>query len=125
MNVESLNKCTDCGLCRQVCPVFRVLKDETVSPRAKNNIAKHFDKNKDKIDKEFFYQYCNWCEACVEICPVGVGFDAIKVREEIVSIGYVSKENKDMVENIKQYGTPFGKVDNIDKSNPPDKLYCC
>ena len=29
-------QCTHCWLCRNVCPAYKVLKDEIVSPRAKN-----------------------------------------------------------------------------------------
>lgn len=117
--------CTNCGLCKEICPVYKALKDEMVSPRSKNNIAKQFENWQKDIDKDFFYKYCNWCGACIAICPVNVWFDEIKVRKMIVEKWFVLEENKQMVENIKKYRNPFGKIENIDTSKPPDKLYCC
>ncbi len=117
--------CTNCWLCKEICPAYKVIKDETVSPRSKNNIASKFDNNYKEIDQSFFYKYCNGCEACLAICPINVWFDVIKVRQKIVDKWFVSEENKQMIENIKKYRNPFGKIENIDSSKPPDKLYCC
>lgn len=116
-------KCTNCGLCRSVCPAYKALKDELVSPRSKNNLSEYFVNNKEKINGKFFYDYCNGCGACVEVCPIKVGFDPIKIRENVVKSGFISKENEEMVNNIKKYKNPFGEIK--DDSKIPDKLYCC
>lgn len=100
-------KCTHCGLCRQVCPAYQVLQDEIASPRAKNISIDAFINNKVKIDGKYFFQYCNGCEACVAVCPVKAGFDVIKAREFVVQNGFISPENKEMIENIKKYRNPF------------------
>jgi len=31
--IEALEKCTRCGLCKELCPVFRALREEQTSPR--------------------------------------------------------------------------------------------
>lgn len=116
-------KCTHCGLCRTVCPAYKVLKDEIASPRAKNVSIYAFVENKIKIDGKYFFEYCNGCEACVSVCPVKSGFDVIKAREFIVKNWFISPENQQMIDNIKQYRNPFWELKKW--SSMPDKLYCC
>ncbi len=117
------NKCTNCGLCRNVCPAVKALRDESVSPRAKNNLSQKFFAGEEKVDGKYFYEYCNGCGACVEVCPIKLGFNPIKIREKVVESGFVSEENKKMVENIKKYRNPFG--DDKEAQKDSDKLYCC
>jgi len=115
-------KCSNCWLCRSVCPAYKAMQDEIVSPRHKNNMIDKF--SEEKFDKSFFYKYCNWCEACLAVCPLKVWFDVIKAREEVVNSWFELKENLEMLENIKKYKNPFWKIDNS-KWWAPDKLYCC
>ena len=117
-------KCTNCGLCRNVCPAFSVLKDEFVSPRSKNNLIDKFIKGEIKVDGKYFYDFCNGCLACKTVCPIGVGFDVIEARSKLVENGFISDENKTMVENIKNFRTPFGDREDIKESSEA-KLYCC
>ena len=115
--------CSHCWLCRNVCPAYKILKDEIASPRAKNISIDAFVDNKVKIDWKYFFEYCNGCEACVAVCPIKCWFDAIKAREEVVKSWFISKENNEMLENIEKYRNPFWKVEEWNKT--PDKLYCC
>ena len=115
-------KCTHCWLCRNVCPAYKVLKDEITSPRAKNVSIDAFVDNKIQIDWKYFYEYCNWCEACLAVCPVKSWFNAIKAREFIVKNGFKSKANQEMWENIQKWRNPFWEVK---QWTTPDKLYCC
>ena len=45
-----------------------------------------------------------------------------KSREKMVDLGLETEGNKKMIENIKQYGNPFGKTE---KGKVPKDLYCC
>ena len=107
--------CISCGMCKAICPVFKVLKEEAVSPRGKAIIIS--DKVMDKIVFE-----CSLCKGCEQKCPLGIKVcDAVrKVREAMVLKGKGLKSNEEMIENIRKFGNPFGKGEVVD-----GKLYCC
>jgi len=112
---EIFEGCVRCGMCKALCPVFGVLKEEGVSARGKGIIL-----SEKVMDKVLFE--CTLCRACEERCPLGVKVcDAVrKGREAMVLRGKGLKGNEEMVENVRKFGNPFGKGE-IDKG----KLYCC
>ena len=68
MNVESrnaledikeiLNPCIKCGMCKSLCPVFKTLKQEEISPRG------HSIMLNEKMITELVFK-CNLCKACL------------------------------------------------------------
>lgn len=96
-----LDNCNLCGACKEVCPVYKIVKKETVSPRGKSILIK-----KDIIDKTFYI--CTLCGACKEICPNKVDLPShIKKRRTLlVESGVESKRNREMAENIRNKGHP-------------------
>lgn len=113
---EILEKCVKCGMCKSLCPVFKILREEQYGPRGKAILI-----SEKVLDKVIFE--CNLCKACEKTCPLNIKVcDAIlKAREAMVLKGKGLKSNSDMVENIRKTGNPFGK--DIEKNK--DKLYCC
>jgi len=113
---EILSPCISCGMCKSICPVFKVLRSEPATPRGKVTLLS--DKVLDKVLFE-----CNLCKGCERKCPLGIKVcDAIrKGREAMVLKGKGLKSNKEMIENVRKYGNPFGKGDAKDL----EKLYCC
>ena len=111
---EIINECIKCGMCKSLCPVFKIVREEVISPRGKVLILE-----KEIYDK-IMYE-CSLCKACEETCPVDIKLcEAFKkARKVLVEIGKETASNKEMMKNIKEAGNPFGK--NIDKK----KLYCC
>lgn len=107
--------CTQCGMCKSICPVFKTLKEEQVSPRGKGILLS--EKIMDKVLFE-----CTLCKACEQKCPLNIKVcDAIrKGREAMALKGKGLKSNEEMIKNVRKTGNPFGKGD-IDK----EKLYCC
>ncbi|MFH1237990.1 MAG: (Fe-S)-binding protein [archaeon] len=101
---EILEPCIKCGRCKSICPVFRVLREEHVSPRGKTIIL-----SENILDNVIFE--CCLCKGCEKECPLGVKVcDAIlKARNVMVLMGKGLKSNEEMIKNIWKYGTPFGK----------------
>lgn len=99
---EILSPCIRCGKCKGLCPVFRVLREERVSPRGKSIILSN--KILDKIVFE-----CNLCKGCEQECPLDVKVcDAIlKAREVMVLRGNGLKSDEELVKNVWNSGNFF------------------
>ena len=90
---EEIYKCTKCGLCQSVCPVFEATGRETVISRGKftllNGLIKgdvHFSKNLSK-----YFDLCLDCQACDSFCPSGISAKDIilAVRHECFKLNHV------------------------------------
>jgi len=113
---EILSPCIKCGMCKSLCPVFKTLKKEEISPRG------HAIMLNENILNELVFQ-CNLCKACENKCPLNLKIcDAMKrAREALVLDGKSLKNNEEMIEAIRKTGSPFQHTGKVD----PDKLYCC
>jgi len=113
---STLSPCIKCGMCKSLCPVFKSVLEEDVSPRGHSILL-----NEGKLNELVFK--CTMCKACEEKCPLNLKIcDAIeKAREVLVLRDKGLKTNKKMVEQIRKTGSPFDSNANKD----PDKLYCC
>jgi Fe-S oxidoreductase len=76
---------------------------------------------KNNFSDTSFYN-CTLCKACKVECPADVDLELNKVRENLVKKGVETEANKKMIENIRKYGNPFGK---LEKGKIPKDLYCC
>ena len=112
---KHVKKCSECGMCKTVCPIYKVCLNEYKSPRGKAILMKA------KIADDVFFD-CTLCKACEEACPLNIDFNHIEARKQVIKAGKGPTVNKEMLENLKKYGTPFGKVE---KGKKPKKLYCC
>ena len=112
---EILEKCIKCGMCKSLCPVFRSIKEEEISPRGHSIILTN------KIVSESLFK-CNLCKICEKKCPLNLKIcDAIIKARESISLNEKNiKSNKEMIENVRKTGNPFGG-----KKPEGDKLYCC
>ncbi|MFH1825084.1 MAG: (Fe-S)-binding protein [Candidatus Firestonebacteria bacterium] len=74
-NTENIyNRCLKCGFCVNVCPVYKEIKEEIVSPRAKLRLVKAFKEGsiiKDKYLRKISAN-CLMCETCFKNCPSGL-----------------------------------------------------
>jgi len=116
--VEDIKVCVLCGMCRSRCPVFRTLLTESVSPRG---LAIFIEK---KLKDTVFWEKCSQCRACDSVCPMSAHLSK-KIREHrqwLIGQGIETDSNKVMMDNVRKYGNPFGK---IDETKPVKELYCC
>lgn len=128
---KEIEKCIKCGLCKEICPIFKELLIETYSPRgkiltirSKNSEGKEERKEEKKEErKEEISFYCTTCNGCKEKCPLGIDVSNIMIyfRERENERGRERKANKRMIEKIRKYGNPFGQM----TKKIPKELYCC
>jgi glycolate dehydrogenase iron-sulfur subunit len=74
MTANLLQNCGKCGLCLSVCPVYTLLKEESVSPRAKLQLIKAYD-NDTLVSSPLLKQIvtkCLMCGSCAANCPSGI-----------------------------------------------------
>jgi Fe-S oxidoreductase len=107
--------CIECGLCREVCPVFTVLRQEHISPRGLAILADQ------DIASTVFYQ-CTLCRACRIACPVEHDPAGESIRAGLIVQSVETEANKTMIANIRQYGNPFGL---LKEGEIPKTLTCC
>lgn len=68
---EEIYKCSKCGLCKSVCPVFLATKNEAFSPRGRYILLNDFILNNKKLSKSFVknLDVCLNCNLCKDFCP--------------------------------------------------------
>ena len=112
---EIIEKCINCGMCKSLCPVFGIIREEAISPRGKISVLK-----KDIYDKIMYK--CSFCKACEEKCPLNLKLcEAFKkARLVLVASQKETDANKKMIANIRQDGNPFGK-----EKGKAKELFCC
>jgi len=99
-----MSKCIECGLCREVCPIFKILRRESVSPRGYVIMQK-----KEVYDKIFYL--CTLCGNCEKVCPYDAKLGFLEFREKCVDEGVTTNSNTKVIENLKKTGNPYGFED--------------
>jgi len=79
MNPEDFLSCMRCGLCLAVCPTYRELGIEPVSPRGRVALIKAVAEGRLSVAKNLAQYICGCldCLACVSVCPPGVRIDEL------------------------------------------------
>jgi Fe-S oxidoreductase len=101
---EIVEQCFKCGLCRELCSVLRVMREEQYSPTGKAII----------LEKGYFEKIvyeCTLCKACEEKCPLHLKLCSsfIKARGVLVDSKREIPENKEMIKNLEKSGNIYGK----------------
>lgn len=100
--IEICEKCIKCGLCKELCPVFKVLREEQSSPRA------HAILLSNGIIEEIIRE-CTLCRACEEKCPLNLKLcDAVRKARQILNLkGDEKPEIKKMIKNLEEGKNPY------------------
>ncbi|MCX8158879.1 MAG: LUD domain-containing protein [Candidatus Pacearchaeota archaeon] len=123
---KELLYCINCGACLNFCPVYHQIFSRYGAkyfPGAKGVISSFFkESEKDAFNNGAFF--CTTCQQCKENCPMKINLsDLIRdLRKELVKQQIEPSSITEMIDNVKKFGNPFGKIDTNKK---PDKLYCC
>jgi glycolate oxidase iron-sulfur subunit len=100
--IELLEKCIKCGLCKELCPVFKVIREEQNSPRG------HAIMLTNKIYEKIVFD-CSLCKACEIKCPMKLEIcKAIKKARFVLN--QKGKENevcKSMLDKIEKGMNPY------------------
>lgn len=77
--IYQINRCSKCGSCREVCPVFRQLGSEPWVARARVQLAGAVRAGQLNLSRRLkqIMDTCLLCRACVERCPNGVRVDKL------------------------------------------------
>jgi len=94
---EIIEPCIKCGLCKSFCPVFKVVREETISPRG---FVLQFQ---DDIYTKAIYD-CNLCKACEEKCPINIKLCTAfrKARKILVEQGKETTKGKEILRKINE-----------------------
>lgn len=82
LKADEVYHCGKCGLCLTTCPVYRTVKDETASPRAKVHLIRYFAEHGRTPTQRMADNLlrCLMCGTCTANCPAGVGHDTLFMR---------------------------------------------
>ncbi len=83
---EEVYKCSKCGLCQSVCPIYLATKNEMFLSRGRYIVLNNFFNNGKKITKSFIknLDICLNCNACKNFCPSNI--DAADLFTKLKSI---------------------------------------
>jgi Fe-S oxidoreductase len=110
---DQVLRCSSCGFCRAVCPIFGITKRPAFNARGKMLVLKEvMDGSIDLSDElvETLFQ-CTTCASCAKNCPSGVNVpDIIKrVRKDLVNIGSCHPAFTGMNEVLKTSTNIYGE----------------
>ena len=104
---EQILKCSKCGFCQAVCPVFGSTLRPSLNARGKMLILKEVMDGKIELDDaliDTLFQ-CTTCASCFENCPSDVNVPEIikQVRKDMVDIGSCHPAFKGMNEVLQKH----------------------
>ena len=108
-----LQNCGKCGLCLNVCPVYKILKEEQVSPRAKLQLIKAYDNSildASPLLKEIVSK-CLMCGSCAANCPSGINHYSkfMEMRKKMAKTQGEAPAIKSMIYMLaREYRLKFG-----------------
>jgi glycolate oxidase iron-sulfur subunit len=100
--IEITEKCIKCGLCKELCPIFKILREEQSSPRG------HAILLSNKIYDKILFD-CTLCKSCEEKCPMNLKLcTAIKKARQVLNLKEKGHpENEKIVKKFEEGKNPY------------------
>ncbi|NVM53104.1 MAG: (Fe-S)-binding protein [Candidatus Helarchaeota archaeon] len=124
---KELYICAKCGYCVRECAVWKVNGYDTVTPRGKILLLKHFIEQKKELPPELIKNWylCCTCGKCTEICPLEIDFPEL-VRTYRIQFAKnkknIPKPFQKTTENIFSTGNPLGRSRDDRNDWRPDEI---
>jgi Fe-S oxidoreductase len=108
---EQILKCSRCGFCQAVCPVYTSTLRPSYNARGKMLLIKEVMDGKLELGDELIETLfrCTTCASCANNCPSGVNVPEIikQVRKDIVNIGFCHPAFKGMKKVLEKHGNIY------------------
>ena len=115
---DQLLRCSSCGFCRAVCPVFGISKRPAYNARGKMLILEEVMNGTIELNDELIETLfqCTMCANCAENCPSGINPPEIikQARKDMVNIGSCHPAFKGMNEVLKAHTNIYAEEDTED-----------
>jgi len=119
---DQLLRCSSCGSCRAVCPVFGISKRPALNARGKMLILKEVMEGTIELNDELIETLfqCTTCASCAENCPSGVNPPEIikQARKDMVNLGSCHPAFKAMNEVLKTSTNIYAEEESEDFDRP-------
>ena len=104
---DQILRCSKCGLCQAVCPVFGAMLRPSYSARGKMLVLREVMEGTIELSDELIETLfqCTTCNSCLENCPAGVEVPEIirQVRRDMVHAGSCHPAFEGMNEVLKEH----------------------
>lgn len=119
---EEINKCSKCGLCQSVCPVFKITGNECAVSKGKFVMLDGILKGDLKLSKTInrYLDMCLKCGKCSDFCPSGI--DVCKIFEA-AKYEYARKTLFGKIIFFLESKYVFGNLIKILKRNNPSTIH--
>ncbi|MFH1629577.1 MAG: (Fe-S)-binding protein [Pseudomonadota bacterium] len=115
---EQILRCSRCGFCQAVCPVFGATLRPALNARGKMLLLKEVMDRKIELNDELIETLfqCTTCANCFKNCPSGVEVAEIikQVRKDMVNIGSCHPAFKGMNEVLKKHTNIYAEEEPAD-----------
>ncbi len=115
-----MEACTDCGICIEVCPFYKITGNELYGGRAKLKAAYALYKGEELSEEEIkTLLLCTRCDQCNQMCPAQIPISEIvaAARGRLKELGKAPGKYLVIAKNIMEANSPMA-------APPKDRLAC-